>query len=853
MRGSSLSVDGCFQLLDPLGAVIAEDCDDGGIVQVTNVVLDATGNYTIEARDHNDNDTGDYGLSLEVLNGNEGTEMVSCSQDIMASFDDWCEVHMYGMEAEAGDHIMVQMRSVESNIECQLEVIDPSGNVLDSEFTQSGLAIISNFVAPSSGTYKIAAFDENGNDIGAYGISFQTLTQSACTEIAEAGVTYTKTFQQIAQIDAYSVTCKAGDQLTIQMNEESNGLEPSLIFCDEEGQVLASVIDEQTATMDVTIPSDGTYNLIVREDKGNDVGDYTLLVELTNTNFDEFTILDCGNTSLNATLETNDERDIYAFEAQEGELINIQMRGYDNGIDPLVKLINNAGTILIEESAIGNMAGIKDFKIPAHDRYYISVEDVNNNDSGDYGFSFQKVNIDVCASDLGCHTEFTTKSIDNYAEMDLYEFTADANQMISFIMEEVNPDLEPMVRFYAPDGELLIEDAKAFHVDITEYILPQSGRYTIVCSDNFGNDTGEYSIGFKLYDSIGDSACETCDDGIQNGLETGIDCGGPDCGDCCPEAGLACDDGDPNTTNDLTDGNCGCAGEICPSLHPTFEVCPRDIALNCSDISGTNSSATPISITGAGTYDMTIKFTADIEENGVCEINSATFDSGCIGIITACWGNTLKLTPDYPTCLGPLPQLPFTITFNGDTEVFFDESGAATVVSGGNSIADHPVVADWLKEYVIMEDHGIDDYQHDFDHTIFNTICDSENAGQSVTQVVNFSWKDFCDNELSCQASITITNDQQPIQGRSLINVYPNPSVQEINLGVSSFAGEDVTVRITNVYGLIVYQEVYKNIIASDLNIDLDRLGLNEGMYNVIVSSSRKKYDSKTFFKASLK
>ncbi|MEM1322250.1 MAG: lectin-like protein [Bacteroidota bacterium] len=52
----------------------------------------------------------------------------------------------------------------------------------------------------------------------------------------------------------------------------------------------------------------------------------------------------------------------------------------------------------------------------------------------------------------------------------------------------------------------------------------------------------------------------TCSDGIQNGNETGVDCGGPDCIPCCPAAGTACDDDNPNTANDVEDGNCNCAG-----------------------------------------------------------------------------------------------------------------------------------------------------------------------------------------------------------------------------------------------------------------------------------------------------
>ncbi|WP_460218643.1 T9SS type A sorting domain-containing protein [Psychroserpens sp. MEBiC05023] len=53
----------------------------------------------------------------------------------------------------------------------------------------------------------------------------------------------------------------------------------------------------------------------------------------------------------------------------------------------------------------------------------------------------------------------------------------------------------------------------------------------------------------------------TCDDGIQNGNETGVDCGGPDCPECPP----SCDDGIQNGNETGVD----CGGPDCPE-------CPAD-------------------------------------------------------------------------------------------------------------------------------------------------------------------------------------------------------------------------------------------------------------------------------------
>jgi hypothetical protein len=84
----------------------------------------------------------------------------------------------------------------------------------------------------------------------------------------------------------------------------------------------------------------------------------------------------------------------------------------------------------------------------------------------------------------------------------------------------------------------------------------------------------------------------TCDDGVQNGNETGLDCGGPDCNACPPGGG--CDDGDdcdsgvcdpvtntcsaPACDDDVQNGDetdVDCGGDTCDACDPG-EVCIDD-------------------------------------------------------------------------------------------------------------------------------------------------------------------------------------------------------------------------------------------------------------------------------------
>ncbi len=113
--------------------------------------------------------------------------------------------------------------------------------------------------------------------------------------------------------------------------------------------------------------------------------------------------------------------------------------------------------------------------------------------------------------------------------------------------------------------------------DNVNNIIP-SGGGTIMSYCHLISGVGiDFNTGFHsqvqslMLDNIDNSACldlaagcSACTDGVQNGAETGIDCGGPDC-PACP----TCSDGIQN--GDETDVDCG--GTNCPSCIVPYPYC----------------------------------------------------------------------------------------------------------------------------------------------------------------------------------------------------------------------------------------------------------------------------------------
>ncbi len=129
--------------------------------------------------------------------------------------------------------------------------------------------------------------------------------------------------------------------------------------------------------------------------------------------------------------------------------------------------------------------------------------------------------------------------------------------------------------------------------------------------------------------ACGPPADPTCDDGIQNGNETGVDCGGPDCANACP----TCDDGMQN--GDETGVDCGGSScNACPCTGSDVTVTinldnyPEETSWSITDSSGNTvasggtygnqadgSTVTETLCLNDGCYDFTIN---DAYGDGIC-------------------------------------------------------------------------------------------------------------------------------------------------------------------------------------------------------------------------------------------
>ena len=493
MRGTSGGVDACMELFDPSGASIGLACDDGGIVFFDGMALATSGTYTLETHDHDNNDTGEYGLSLTLLNNPINTVPIICTTDLMGKLEHQTEVDAYSYTGNAGDIMVIQMRAVQRNIESQLRLYSPSGNLLSEALPTYGFSRINAFVLPETGTYTVLCMDKNGNDLGDYGFSIQWINADDCAVELECGVGQTASLDFIAQMHAYRIDINGGDRIYLRMRGEA-GIEAELELYDPTGTMVATdspssgiaSIENYQAT------SSGTYFVMVRDQKGNDTGSYGIIYR--NLSDDACSVLIECEADLNDSLGQLADLDVFRFEGAAGEKFWIQGRNTNVSVEQQLECYDAAGNQLAIDISSGGLASLEEITLPADGEYFIFVCDKSGNDLGDYGFGFQQLTNANCAASFSCSENSITGTIDKMASIQSYSLSGKAGDVISIDMVEESAGLEPLLCICAPDGSIIVDETASQDLHIENFVLPQTGDYLLLAMDRNGNDLGSYTL-----------------------------------------------------------------------------------------------------------------------------------------------------------------------------------------------------------------------------------------------------------------------------------------------------------------------------------------------------------------------
>ncbi|MCI4649560.1 T9SS type A sorting domain-containing protein, partial [Phaeodactylibacter sp.] len=318
-------------------------------------------------------------------------------------------------------------------------------------------------------------------------------------------------------------------------------------------------------------------------------------------------------------------------------------------------------------------------------------------------------------------------------------------------------------------------------------------------------DSEDYEI--VVTDGGGGGNDPTCDDGIQNGDETGVDCGGS----CAPCA--TCDDGIQNGDETGVDcgGSCAPCQVTCESFQLTlnFDDFAAETSWQLTDLDGTL-------IDSDGGFSSADDFTTNVEDfcldpgcyeftifdsfgDGICcdygegSYSLTDSDGNVIGSGGAFGGSetTFFCTDPGPDCVAPIASATVVPYCNNGVfmiMVNLGSLGSANTVTIANS-GGQPA----LQNVFFPRRYFVGPFQAGEVVDLF--IYDQENSACNV-RIEGLT--DNCNNSLSTPGNLTSETTLNEI------SVFPNPTAGDVNVNLGSIFGQEANIRIMNAVGQLI-------------------------------------------------
>ncbi|RMD94996.1 MAG: hypothetical protein D6813_01145, partial [Calditrichaeota bacterium] len=425
------------------------------------------------------------------------TLLVKYGDNIKASIDLIGEIDIYNFEGNAGDMVVIQMASKKNNFGSQIELLGPDGKLMASDSTfyggALGLARIEGIRLPSSGKYTIKAMEQKNDQTGDYNLSLQRTFGPSNATFIRYNTTLSSSIDQLAEIDAFVFEGSPGDKIVIQMTSK-NGMGGRIELYKPDGTLIKSsrVLSGFARIDNVTLDRSGKFTLFVMSAHADFTLPYGLTLQRT------FNVPNAISLTYNSTISQSIEQlaeiDAYAFKGKSGDIIIVQMAS-EAGIGGQIELYGPNGALIITKRRILGTTRIDTLTLRVSGAYTIFVTSPQADLMLPYGLTLQRT-FEPPGAILLNFDEPVTSSIAQLSEIDIYTFEADSHDTVSIFMRDIEQtSFEPQIELFSVNGSRITSATDNDIAIISNFIVPESGIYTIFAMDQNGYRMGEYEIG----------------------------------------------------------------------------------------------------------------------------------------------------------------------------------------------------------------------------------------------------------------------------------------------------------------------------------------------------------------------
>ncbi len=279
MRGLTEHIEPEYFLYDERGDLIFKSIRSGRMAKY-EMTIPTDGRYFLYVMDKGGNDVDQFGFNLQFLNRHDCSHALICGETAEDGFEHMAARNPYVLKMAAGELGILQLRSPDPSVESSFSIYNDEGQMVLSK-SGSDKMVETMLEATEDASYLIVAYDKHGNDLGPYGMHYESITHNPCAEeILCASENYFEhELTAVAQLKSYLINGHKDEPFKFHLREKDQPLEPYLRVCDEAGEMIVDKYGSIKVEASGTFPEDGAYYILVGDRSGNDLGKYTLQSE----------------------------------------------------------------------------------------------------------------------------------------------------------------------------------------------------------------------------------------------------------------------------------------------------------------------------------------------------------------------------------------------------------------------------------------------------------------------------------------------------------------------------------------------------------------------------------------------
>jgi YD repeat-containing protein len=475
VRKTSGTLTAYIELYGPGGGVIT------GATNKIDRILTQAGTYRIDVRDQNNTNTGDYVLYWERMNSPCNATAISCGQVLTGSIGTSADPppwRAYTFTGTAGDAVSIRSFKIgTSSFVSYMDLYGPNGAYITYKYNYPLDTTLS-----TTGTYTVVIRDYYNAYAGDFFLTYQLMSNPCNAVPINCGQVVSSSIDAPREMDVYTFTVSANDGIVIRARKISGTFSLYLEFYNASGVKVSEPGTEWKGIL--TVP--GTYKIIVRDSSYTNTGNYLLYWERMN-NPCNATPISCGQV-LTGSIGTSADPPpwkAYIFTGTAGDAVSIRSYRIGTGsLVPYMELYGPNGAYITYKYNYP-----LDATLSTTGTYTVLIRDYYNAYAGDFFVTYQVMSNPCNAAPINCG-QVVSSSIDAPREMDVYTFTASANDGVTIRVRKTSGSISPRIELYGPTGGSVVGPT-ANQID---YKPTAAGTYKIIVRDSSYVNTGNYLL-----------------------------------------------------------------------------------------------------------------------------------------------------------------------------------------------------------------------------------------------------------------------------------------------------------------------------------------------------------------------